>query len=177
MEKPDDEFEELSEESSYFISPIGGQSTDTVGPKEDPNPEGSKAKAFVANSDLVRSVQHGSTPAELMNIVIREAAEDVAYLKYERNRAYREGRNVVNVVSQRTNSLRALVDLIIKKQEGMKSSAIDINSPRFKQVLQLWMEFVYEALVKTGMKQSDIDVVFKTMQADMTDWEKKVIDL
>jgi hypothetical protein len=36
------------------------------------------------------------------------------------------------------------------------------------------MEFVYSSMSKSDLPESTIDVVFKQMEADMEDWEKRL---
>ena len=53
---------------------------------------------------------------------------------------------------------------------------MDFRSPEFKKVIHAWMEFVYDSMGKAGVGESDIDLVFKQIEVDMADWEKKLLE-
>ena len=75
------------------------------------------------------------------------------------------------------DDIRQLADVLQKRQENTRAERLDLQSPRFKQVLHLWMEFVYDSMSKADLPESTIDVVFKQMEADMQDWEKKLLEV
>jgi len=66
---------------------------------------------------------------------------------------------------------------MLKCREADKAETFDLKSPKFQSVFKLWMEFFNEAMVKVGIREPDIDLVFKQMKADMVDWEKRMIDV
>jgi len=131
---------------------------------------------YVEESALVQLVENKASPIDIVDSVINEIAEELAHLKYERNKSISEGRSIGSSSIKRIESLKSLAELLIKKTENFKSSGIDFRNPKFKAVIRLWMEFLYDALQKAGLDESTIDIVFKQIEADITEWERKVMD-
>lgn len=130
---------------------------------------------FVARQELLIRVHNGSSPVELIDTVIKEITEELSHLKYERKKAARDGKNTSNYTISRIASLRQLADVLTKRMESARAEQLDLKSPRFREVLKLWMEFVYESMVKVGVEDQWIDLVFRQIEADMLDWEQKIL--
>ena len=130
---------------------------------------------FVASEEIVLAVEHGET-REVISSVLKEITIELSHLKYERQKAAKEGKNTANYTIQRVAGLRQLADVLLKRQENMRAEQLDLKSPRFQSVLKLWMEFVYESMQKSGLGDQEVNLVFNTMKADMVDWERKILD-
>ena len=137
-------------ESDYIIASITGDKTDVpeVFDKKSIDLDVSRRQAFHENSVLTGLIETSVL----------------------------EGRSSSAMSIKRIESLRVLADLLIKKSESFKSSSIDFRNPKFKAVIRLWMELVYDALQKVGVDEAVIDMVFKQLEADIVDWERKVIE-
>jgi hypothetical protein len=136
-----------------------------------------KRENFVSSQKLVRVIAEKAPVSDVVDAVLNEIAEELSHLKYERRKATEEGKNTANYTISRIASLRQLADVLQKRQENTRAERLDLQSPRFKQVLHLWMEFVYDSMSKADLPESTIDVVFKQMEADMQDWEKKLLEV
>lgn len=132
---------------------------------------------FVSRQELTVKTSGGYDAKELITTVIKEIAEELSNLKYERKRAAREGKNTANYTISRVTALRQLADLLLKRLENARAEELDLKSPRFRQVLKLWMEFVYESMVKVQVSDQVIDLVFRQIEADMKDWEQRVVNV
>lgn len=131
---------------------------------------------FVQKQELYRDVVLRESPLKLIDGVVKEIAEELAHLKYERVKAAREGKNTSGYTINRISSLRQLAEVLMKRMDNARAEQLDLKSPRFKIILKLWMEFVYECMQKAELKEQDIDLVFKQMEVDMVDLEKKILD-
>jgi hypothetical protein len=131
---------------------------------------------YVRKQPLVQAVERGADTRDMINVVLKEVADELAHLKYEREKAAKDGKNTANYTISRIASLRSLADVLIKRSENLRAEQLDLRSPRFQAILKLWFEFVYEAMQKSGLGNQEIDVVFNTMKADMAEWEKLRID-
>ncbi len=131
-------------------------------------------EAYVKKQELVQALEAKAPLPEISDLLQKEIAEELAHLKWERRKATQDGKNTANYTISRIASLRQLSDIILKRQENARAERLDLKGPEFKRVLRLWMEFVYEAMAKVSVDESTIDTVFKQMQADMADWEKKL---
>lgn len=130
---------------------------------------------FVARQELTVKVNTTTDSKDIVNSVVREIAEELAHLKFERKKAARDGKNTANYTISRIQSLRSLADLLLKRMENARAEELDLRSPRFREVLKLWMEFVYDSMVKVQVSDDVIDLVFKQIEADMKDWELRII--
>lgn len=130
---------------------------------------------FVNKEPLVQAVARGADTRDMINVVLKEVADELSHLKYEREKAAKDGKNTANYTISRIASLRSLADVLIKRSENLRAEQLDLRSPRFQEILKLWFEFVYEAMQKAGLGNQEIDVVFNTMKADMVEWEKLIL--
>ncbi len=114
---------------------------------------------------------------DLTSQLIREITEELAHLKFDRLKAIRLGKPSASITLARINSLKTFGDLLMKKLESNRNESVDLKSPRFRQILNLWMEFLYDSMVKVNIKEEDIDLIFGQMKSDMLNWEKKISDI
>lgn len=131
----------------------------------------------VQTNPLVRAVKAKVGPAELIDEVLNEIAEELAHLKHERSKAAKEGKNTANYNMSRIAALRQIADVLMKRQENTRAEQLDLKSPRFQAVLKSWMEFVYESAEKAKIPPALIELMFGQMKADMVDWEKRILDI
>lgn len=132
---------------------------------------------YVKNQELVTALNSGATPDDIEMMVLQEIAEELSHQKYERKLAARAGKSTTNHSVARIASLRSLVEILNRRRANDRSDKLDFSSPRFQVVLKLWMEFVHNSMVKSGVSEEVIDLVFGQMKADMIDWERKVITM
>ncbi len=132
---------------------------------------------YVKKQELMRALDRNAPFPDFLNLLIREIVEELSHQKYERKVAAREGKSTTNHSVARIASLRTLVEILNKKQDSDRTERLDLSSPRFQVVLRLWMEFVHTSMVKSGIRDKDIDIVFAQIKADMIDWERKVISV
>lgn len=129
---------------------------------------------FVKNQDLVKVVEKGAPTSETIDIVLKEIAEELSHIKFERRKAAKEGKPTTQFTIGRINSLRSLAELLLKRKESALAEQLDLKSPRFQAVFKVWMEFFYESMEKVGVESEVIDLVFQQMKTDMVDWERRM---
>lgn len=139
--------------------------------------ENREREHFVATQELTVRVRENAAAADLMQSVLKEVAEELAHLKFERAKAAKEGKNTANYNMSRIASLKQIAEILMKRQENARAEQLDLKSPRFQAVMRAWMEFVYESMSKAGVKDTDIELTFAQMKADMVDWEKSILDI
>jgi hypothetical protein len=164
--------------TNYVVGQGGAEAT--ISEIVDPtlvNKESRERENFVQNQELVKALARSANASELVDTVIQEIAEELAHLKFERGKAAREGKNTANYNMSRIAALKQIADVLMKRQESARAEQLDLKSPRFQLVLRAWMEFVYNSMTKAGLKDTDIELTFAQMKADMIDWEKSVISI
>lgn len=159
---------------------VVGQSTSAITAPEliDPSEvskEYREREEWVQKQELLVRVNQGRPASDLVDQVVKEIVEELAHLKFERKKAAKDGKNTANYTISRIASLRQLADVLIKRMENARAEQLDLRSPRFKEVLKLWMEFVYESMVKVSVPEHMIDLVFRQIEADIKDWEQKLL--
>lgn len=132
--------------------------------------------SFVRNEGLTRVIEGRAAPSDVLDELLKEIAEELGHLKFERRKAAKEGKNTANYTISRIASLRQLADVVQKRQENARQERFDLKSPRFKQILHMWMGFWYDSMIQAGLDEGTVDSVFKIVEANMVDWEKRVID-
>lgn len=162
--------------TSYIIGQSGQVPTPEVIDPKDIDKDVRDREAYVKRQELVQAIDLKVPASEIVDLVLKEISEELAHLKFERRKATHDGKNTANYTISRIASLRQLADIILKRQENARAERLDLKGPEFKKVLRLWMEFLYESMVKVSVDDSTIDTVFKQMEADMSDWEKKLLD-
>lgn len=130
----------------------------------------------VERDELVVKVRSSSEPREIADQILVEISKEIAHLKYDRKRLLLEGKNTSNITISRISALKQMCDALMKKMENSRSEALDLKSPRFRMVLKHWMEFVYQSMEKSNLSQEVIDLVFRQMEADMEDWERRITE-
>ena len=134
-------------------------------------------ESYVATQDLVRAVRDKISTSDIVDQVVVEIAEELAHLKFERTKKAREGGSTSSLTVSRILSLRQLSEVLMKRMENARAEQLNLKSPRFREVLKLWMDFLYESMQKSNVPDEVIDLVFRQMEADMSDWEKRVSEL
>lgn len=162
--------------ANYVIGQSGTVPTPEIIDPKDIDRDVRDREAYVKKQELVQAIEQGAPVYEVINILSKEIAEELAHLKYERRKATLSGKNTAQYTISRIASLKQLADVLQKRQENARAERLNLKSPEFKKVLRLWMEFLYESMVKVSIDESTIDMVFKQMEADMSDWEKKLLD-
>lgn len=131
---------------------------------------------YVQKQVLLAKIKNGLPAVDLVDEVIKEIAEELSHLKYERRKAAKDGKNTANYTISRIASLRQLADVLVKRMENARAEQLDLKSPRFREVLKLWMEFVYESMIKVEVSEQTIDLVFRQIEADIKDWEIRLLN-
>jgi len=161
----------------YVVGQSGQVPTPEVIDPKDIDKDVRDREAYVKRQELVQAIDQKAPASEVVDLVLKEITEELAHLKYERRKATLDGKNTANYTISRIASLRQLADVLLKRQENARAERLDLKGPEFKKVLRLWMEFLYESMTKVSIDDSTIDTIFKQMEADMADWEKKLVDI
>ena len=156
---------------------VAGQSGQVTIPDiVDMQEEEKKREKFIREQPLIKSIERGDDTRDIISAILREIAEELAHLKYERKKASESGKSTANYNTTRAAGLQQLANTLFRKLENTRAEQLDLKSPRFQKVLKLWFEFVYEAMQKSGLGEQEMDLVFNTMKADMVDWEKAILN-
>ena len=183
-DKPDDNVikfptKDLSKEinTPYVLSEIKTDRVPELVDPKDAEREVRKREDYVSNQELVKAVERKAPLVEISDVILKEMVEDITYLKYERKVAAKAGKPTSFISVARITALKDLINVMVKMRDEMRSERTDLNSPQFKKILHLWMELTYESMKKAGLDESMIEIVFKQLEADISDWTTKVAEL
>ena len=159
-----------------IVGSSGNVPTAEVVDPDDTERELREREAYVKRQELVQVATRRGAASEMIELAITEISEELAHLKFERRKAAKEGKPTVQHTIARISMLRNLADVLLKRQENNRQERMDFRSPEFKKVIHEWLEFIHESMEKAGLGDNDIDLVFKQIEVDMADWEKRVLE-
>lgn len=162
--------------AGYVVGPSGNVPVIDVVDAREIRRELRERESYVSGQELVRAIEDKAPVADIIDEVLKEIAEELSHLKYERRKAAADGKNTANYTVSRIASLRSLADILQKRMENARQERLDFSSPQFKKVLHLWMTYWYDSMVQAGLNEGTVDSVFKIVESNMKDWEKKVSD-
>lgn len=130
---------------------------------------------YVENQELVRVIDDKAHPIDIITVVLKEIAEELSHLKWERKEAVRRGeKNAANYTVARITSLKSVSDILVKHKTELIQEGLDFKSPKIQRLFRKTMEMFYDAMQKSGVEKRDIDLVFSQIQSNMPEWEEKI---
>lgn len=131
----------------------------------------------VKNDLLYSVIKKDDSTNSMLNHVMREIAEELAYLKSYRKVHYLANEDISEVSLKRVKSLKSLVDTIVEK-EKLKNNAfdgkIDFYGEKFEKVIEFILGVVKDAFDKVGIPDQYNDIFFTQLAQDLEGFEKKV---
>jgi hypothetical protein len=170
---------DMAEIGVNYASPVSAKDNEyipTLSDLKKMEKEFKEREEFVRTQALVQSSDLKINPVDLSDLLIREIVEELSHLKWERQKLAKAGKYATNQSVSRIAALKQLSEILSKRIENARNERLDLRSPRFQQVLNLWMNFLYESMKKVNLNDQEIDLVFAQMKADMLDWEKLLVD-
>lgn len=159
---------------SFVLGPSGHIPTPELIDPSDIEREIRERSAFVNGQELVKVLDQKGSTSEIIDVLLKEIAEETSHIKFEREKAISQGKSALNQNMARVATLRTLTEILLKRKDSDLAERLDLKSPRFQKIFKVWMEFFYSSMEKSGIESEIIDLVFKQMQADMLEWEKKM---
>lgn len=131
----------------------------------------------VKNDLLCSVVKRDDSTNSLLNHVMREIAEELAYLKSYRKVHYLANEDISDISLKRVKSLKSLVETVVEK-EKLKNNAfegkIDFYGEKFEKVMEYILGVVKDAFDKVGIPDQYSDIFFTQLAQDLEGFEKKV---
>jgi hypothetical protein len=131
----------------------------------------------IKNDGLCGVINRDDSTNSIMNYVMKEIAEELAYLKAYRKVHYLANEDVSEVSLKRIKSLKTLVETIVER-EKLKSNdfggKIDFYSESFERVIEFILNTVKNAFDKVGIPDQFNDIFFTQLAQDLEGFEKKI---
>jgi hypothetical protein len=129
------------------------------------------------NDALCASINRDDTVNSIFNQIMKEIADELAYLKAYRKIHYLGKDDISEVSVKRVKCLKSLVDTLIEK-EKLKNSAfegkIDFGSEKFESIMEFILEKVKETFEKIGIPEQFNDIFFVQLAQNLEGYEKKL---
>ena len=81
---------------AFIIGPAGHVPTPELQDPTDIDRDVRNRTHYVNNQELVKVVEQKGSTSELMDVLLKEIAEETAHLKYERDKAIKDGKSSAN---------------------------------------------------------------------------------
>jgi hypothetical protein len=162
--------------SEYVVSQSGKMPTAEIVDFGESDRELKDREKFIKKQAMVRAMEDGAHPIQLVDITLKEIAEEIAHLKYDRRKAIKNGEPSAKYTLATITSLRTLSDALIKKKLSFEDASVDFKSPKVQRLFQMFIEFFYHCMEQSGISKADIDLVFGQLQSDLPEWEKRMSD-
>lgn len=129
------------------------------------------------NDALCASINRDDSVNSVFNQIMKEIADELAYLKAYRKIHYLGNDDISEVSVKRVKALKSLVDTLIEK-EKLKNSAydgkIDFGGEKFEKVMEFILTMVRETFEKVGIPEQFNDIFFIQLSQNLEGFEKKV---
>jgi hypothetical protein len=128
------------------------------------------------NDTLYDLVKKDDTSTHVFKQVLKEIAEELAYLKAARKINFLTQTDSTDTSSQRIRALKSLVDMIAEREKAQSQygGKIDFRGDRFEKVVEFFLEAVKTAFEKSGIPEQFNDIFYTQLAQDLDGFEKKV---
>lgn len=106
---------------------------------------------------------------DVLDIVMRELAQEASSLEFERREAERNGRDTSTYSLRRARILQAVGDMFLKRKEKLEGASVDLDSPQFQAALGFTMETFRDVMTEMGMRSELIETTFAKMGKRLDD--------
>lgn len=114
----------------------------------------------VTDDPILVAVTDNPGSEDVMTLILRGLAEEIACLKFEREKAELEGNKSVGISDRRIKALKTMGDTWLKRMDQVQNRQIDMSSTTFRLLFEFIMQTFREGMAKSGVKNELIDVVF-----------------
>jgi hypothetical protein len=129
----------------------------------------------IKNDALCAAVKKDESTSHIFNQVLKEVAEEIAYLKAYRKVHYIAGEDISETSLKRVKTLKSLVETVLEKDKlnNQLGGKIDFHGDRFEKVMEYFLGTVKEAFEKSGIPEQFNDIFFVQLAQDLEGFEKK----
>jgi hypothetical protein len=128
------------------------------------------------NDSLYEVINDEESTSHILNQVLKEIAEELAFLKASRKVAFIGNEDISDICDKRVKSLKTLVDTVLNrdKYNSQIGGKIDFQGDRFEKVVEFFLETVKGAFEKSGIPDQFNDIFFVQLAQDLEGFEKTV---
>jgi len=126
------------------------------------------------NDALVSAVRKEHTSSNIMNVIMQEIAEEVAFIKAWRNQNFDGDKDLSEATFKRIKMLGQLIEAIGEK-EKLKSKVggkIDFHSKSFERVMKHFLDVIYKTFKGVNIPKQYEDIFFSQLAKEFNGFEK-----
>lgn len=113
----------------------------------------------LGNSALLSATKNSPEGDDVLNQIVMAMAEEAASLDFEKKEAERLGKDTSGFSSKRARVLKGMADTWLKRKEKIESSALDLESPSFRILMEFILETIRGAMEDAGLRSEHIETV------------------
>lgn len=127
--------------------------------------------------NLVQITKDQASTQTILNAILNEIAEEIAYLKTKREERWNTDEKDIEVTSlKRVQALQQMVEAVTKKEKlsrDKNEGKIDFYSDNFQRVLKSYLEIVKETMKKVHIPDQYLNIFFSQLAKEFDGFEKK----
>jgi hypothetical protein len=128
------------------------------------------------NDKLVQSIKNDDPGATILNNIMLEFAEEIAYMKAWRNNNFQIDKDMTSEVSEkRIKALNSLTTAVIEKLKiasTINKGKIDFYSENFSKIFEYFIKIVQETFQKVGIPEQFRNIYFAELSKQLDGFEK-----
>lgn len=127
------------------------------------------------DDNLLESIKGGDAIATILNYVLVEIAEEVCFLKAQRNNSWNAETDYSDVSAKRIRSLKTLVESLVEKEKlknNKDTGKIDFHSKNFENIFGHFLGVVKETFDKIGVPAQYGDIFFTQLTKNLDGFER-----
>ena len=101
-------------------------------------------------------------------------AEDASVIDFEKEEAFRNGKDASNLATKRSRILKGMSDIWLRKKSLSEGGVIDLDSPVFKELFSMMLEGFKDTLQDSGLGDEYIETIFTRLVSSYNDvWKEE----
>jgi hypothetical protein len=131
----------------------------------------------IENDNLIDTIRKDASTASVLNAVMEEIAEEIAFLKAWRNENWDGEMDLSEATFKRVRMLKDLVDTILEKEKLKKEKnigKIDFYGESFQSVLKYFLEIIQKTFKKVNIPVQFENIFFAQLAKEFDGFEKAV---
>jgi hypothetical protein len=131
-----------------------------------------KAK-HLSRDSLLAQLEHDSNSIDVLDVAMKQLAQESASLEFEQREAERKGRDPTAISGKRITAIKTVIDTYLKKKDTMLSTSFDLKDKRFQKLFEFWASKIRKCCEKIDMSEEQITILFQVLADEFEDWEKE----
>jgi len=130
----------------------------------------------IVNDSLVESVKNDDPTSTILNTVLEEIAEEVAFLKSWRNQNWNGELDISESSFKRTRMLKQFVETVVEREklrQSKNTGKIDFHSENFQRVLEHFLTVIQKTFKKVHIPNQYEDIFFSQLAKEFDGFEKR----